>query len=52
MSKPRDERHKGLFRPSLDEIVDLGHPLVRLAREINWVFLDERFSLVCRSGAR
>ena len=31
MSKPRDNRHKDLFRPSLDEIIDLGHPLVRLA---------------------
>ena len=27
MSKPRDERHKDLFRPSLDEIIDLNHPL-------------------------
>jgi IS5 family transposase len=50
MSKPRDERHKDLFRPSLDEIIDLGHPLVRLAREIDWDFLDGRFSSVCRSG--
>ena len=50
MSKPRDERHKDLFRPSLDEIIDLNHPLVRLAHEIDWDFLDERFSSVCRSG--
>ena len=50
MSKPRDDRHKDLFRPSLDEIIDLGHPLVRLAREIDWVFLDGRFSSVCRAG--
>jgi IS5 family transposase len=40
MSKPRADRHKDLFRPSLDEIIDLGHPLVRLAREIDWDFLD------------
>ena len=51
MSKPRDNRHKDLFRPALDQIIDLGHPLVRLAREIDWGFLDERFSSVCRSGA-
>ena len=51
MSKPRDERHKDLFQPSLDEIIDLEHPLVRLADEIDWGFIDGRFSSVCRSGA-
>ena len=50
MSKPRDNRHRDLFRPSLDEIIDLGHPLVRLARGIDWDFLDRRFSSVCRPG--
>ena len=50
MSKPRDERHRDLFRPALDEIIDLGHPLARLAREIDWDFLDERFSALYRSG--
>jgi IS5 family transposase len=50
MSKPRDHRHKDLFRPPLDEIIDLGHPLARLAREIDWGFLDGRFSSVCRAG--
>jgi hypothetical protein len=38
MSKPRDERQKDLFRPALDQIIDLGHPLVRLAQEIDWDF--------------
>ena len=50
MSKPRDGRHKDLFRPPLDQIIDLGHPLVRLAEEIDWDFLDGRFSSVCSSG--
>ena len=50
MSKPRDERHRDLFQPSLDEIIDLGHPLARLAREIDWDFLHGRFSSVCRAG--
>ena len=50
--KPRDDRHKDLFRPSLDEIIALGHPLARLAREIDWDFLDGRFSSVCRDGDR
>lgn len=31
MGKPRDERQKDLFRPPLEAIVNLGHPLVRLA---------------------
>ena len=50
MSKPRDERQKDLLRPPLDEIIDLGHPLARLAREIDWDFIDGRFSSVCRAG--
>jgi IS5 family transposase len=50
MSKPRDDRQKDLLRPALDEIIDLGHPLVRLSREIDWDFLEGRFSAVCRSG--
>ena len=50
MSKPREDRHKDLFRPPLDEIIDLGHALARLAREIDWDFLDGRFSSVCRAG--
>ncbi len=50
MSKPRDSRHKDLFRPALDQIIDLGHPLVRLAEEIEWDFLDRRFASVCTAG--
>ena len=50
MSKPRDNRHKDLFRPSLEEIIDLGHPLARLSREIDWDFLDRRFASVCAAG--
>ena len=34
MSKPRDNRHKDLFRPALDEIIDLGHPLARLTYQL------------------
>ena len=30
MAKPRDDRQKDLLRPALEEIIDLGHPLVRL----------------------
>ena len=31
MAKPRDDRQKDLLRPALEDIIDLGHPLVRLA---------------------
>jgi IS5 family transposase len=51
MAKPRDDRQKDLLRPALEEIIDLGHPLVRLAREIDWGFLDRRFAGVCTPGA-
>jgi len=50
MAKPRDNRQKDLLRPALEEIIDLGHPLVRLAREIDWGFLDRRFAAVCAAG--
>jgi IS5 family transposase len=50
MAKPRDDRQKDLLRPALEAIIDLGHPLVRLAREIDWGFLDERFASVCTPG--
>jgi len=50
MCKPRDTRHRDLFRPALDEIIDLGHPLVRLPEEVDWDFLDRRFASVCASG--
>ena len=38
MSQPRDDRQDDLFRPRLEEIVNLRHPLVRLAGEIDWDF--------------
>jgi len=50
MAKPRDERQKDLLRPALEAIIDLGHPLVRLAYEIDWGFLDGRFASVCAPG--
>jgi IS5 family transposase len=34
----------------LEDIIDLGHPLVRLAQRIDWGFLDRRFSSVCTAG--
>src|SRR2546427_9143420 len=50
MSQPRDDRQDDLFRSSLEAIINLRHPLVRLAAEINWDFLAKRFGSVCRVG--
>src|SRR6266566_2224683 len=50
MSQPRDDRQDDLFRPPLNEIINLRHPLVRLAGEIDWNFLAGRFSSVCGVG--
>src|SRR5580693_7277400 len=50
MSKPRDDRQKDLLLPALDKIIDMSHPLVRLAALIDWGFLDGRFGSVCAAG--
>jgi IS5 family transposase len=50
MARPRDDRQKDLLRPALEDIIDMRHPLVRLAGEINWQFLDGRFASVCQPG--
>jgi len=50
VARPLDDRRKDLLRPALEEIIDLGHALVRLAREIDWGFLDRRFASVCTPG--
>ena len=44
--RPKERRESGqndLFRARLDQIVDLGHPLAKLARAIDWRFLEDRF---------
>jgi transposase, IS5 family len=51
MGTPRDERQKDLFKPALEAIIDLEHPLVRLAERIDWGFLERRFGAVYRPGA-
>src|SRR4029453_15644216 len=50
MGKPRDDRSKDLFQPGLEEIIDMGPALVGLVKEIDWSFLDQRFSAVCQAG--
>ena len=50
MARPRDDRQKDLLRPALDQIIDMGHPLARLAERIDWEFLNGRFGSVCQPG--
>ena len=38
----RDSGNQDLFRSRLDQIMDLDHPLAKLARTIDWRFLEER----------
>ena len=47
--RPKERRETGqtdLFRARLDAIVDVDHALARLARAIDWGFLEERFGTV------
>ena len=51
--KPRERRETGeqdLFRSRLDQILDLKHPLVTLARKIDWDFLEQTFGEAYTDG--
>jgi transposase, IS5 family len=51
--RPRERRETGqtdLFRARLDQILNLDHALVTLARTIDWGFLAERFGAVYSDG--
>jgi IS5 family transposase len=59
--RPRERRESGeqhLFRARLDQIIDMDHELAKLARAIDWRFLEEKFGAVytdrpghrCRPG--
>ncbi len=52
--KPRERRETGvhdLFRSRLGQIIDLKHPLVTLARSVDWGFLETEFGAVYKNGA-
>ena len=52
--RPRERRESGeqdLFRSRLDQIIDTKHALVKLARTINWGFLEQKFGAVYKDGA-
>ena len=47
--RPRERRESGeqdLFRSRLDQIIDMNHPLAKLARTVDWRFLEGRFGEV------
>ena len=47
--RPKERRESGeqdLFRSRLDQIIDREHALVRLAKAIDWRFLEEQFGAV------
>src|SRR5580704_9065053 len=52
--RPRERRESGeqdLFRSRLDQVIDMKHPLVRLARTIDWGFLEATLGAVYQDGA-
>ena len=52
--RPRERRETGeqdLFRSRLDQIIDMEHALVKLARIIDWGFLEANFGAVYTDGA-
>jgi transposase, IS5 family len=51
--KPRERRETGeqdLFRSRLDQIINMDHELVRLAKTIAWSFIEERCGVVYSDG--
>src|SRR6478752_2630748 len=51
--RPRERWETGqkdLFRPRLEQMLDLGHGLVRLGGAIDWSFLEQRFGAVYEDG--
>lgn len=51
--RPRERRETGqadIFRSRLDQIIDLNHPLARLARTIGWEFLETECGAVYSDG--
>jgi hypothetical protein len=54
LMRPRERRETGeqdLFRSRLDQIIDVEHALLKLARTIDWGFLETKFGAVYKDGA-
>lgn len=44
--RPQEQRESGqsdLFKARLDQIIDMSHPLAKLARTVDWSFLETNF---------
>jgi transposase, IS5 family len=50
LNERRETGQTDLFRSRLDQIIDMRHPLVKLAGEIDWAFLEQRFGSVYEEG--
>jgi transposase, IS5 family len=51
--RPRERRDTGqgdLLRSRLDQIIDMDHGVVVLAREMDWGFLENTFGEVYKDG--
>jgi transposase, IS5 family len=51
--KPRERRETGqsdLFKARLDQIIDMNHPRVRLAQQIDWAHQEREFGAVHADG--
>jgi transposase, IS5 family len=52
--RPRERRESGeqdLFRSRLDQVINMDHALVKLARTIDWGFLEQKLGAVYNDGA-
>src|SRR5215213_3191333 len=52
--RPRERRESGeqdLFRSRLDQVINMDHALVKLARTIDWRFLEDKFGAVYADGS-
>lgn len=51
--KPRERMETGqtdMFRSRLDQIIDMDHALVKLARRIDWAHMSATFGAVYKDG--
>ena len=46
----RETGQRDFFKARLDQILDLKHPLVKLAGAVNWGFLEKAFGSVYKDG--
>jgi IS5 family transposase len=46
----RETSQSDLCKATLDQIIDMGHPRVRLAHLIDWGFLEQKFGAVYSDG--